>query len=145
MQYSIKIDEGYSAIGCDNVIEVAAAIIEDTEGRILIARRREGKSQAGLWEFPGGKIEAGESPEQCLIRELREEMNIKIEPYAFFAVNEHAYDTVTIRLIAYKARMIGGIIQLSDHDEYRWVGAEELTKYPFAPADIPFVQQLSAH
>ncbi|SFS82264.1 8-oxo-dGTP diphosphatase [Paenibacillus sp. 453mf] len=128
-----------------NMIEVAAAIIEETDGRMLIARRREGKSQAGLWEFPGGKIEVGESPELCLIRELQEEMNIKIEPYAFFAVNEHTYDTVTIRLIAYKARILGGTIQLSDHEEYKWVQAAELTQYQFAPADIPFVEQLSAH
>ncbi|MCM3128057.1 (deoxy)nucleoside triphosphate pyrophosphohydrolase [Paenibacillus provencensis] len=127
------------------MIEVAAAIIEETDGRMLIARRREGKSQAGLWEFPGGKIEVGESPELCLIRELQEEMNIKIEPYAFFAVNEHTYDTVTIRLIAYKARILGGTIQLSDHDEYKWVQAGELTQYQFAPADIPFVEQLCAH
>ncbi|WP_091160426.1 8-oxo-dGTP diphosphatase MutT [Paenibacillus sp. 453mf] len=127
------------------MIEVAAAIIEETDGRMLIARRREGKSQAGLWEFPGGKIEVGESPELCLIRELQEEMNIKIEPYAFFAVNEHTYDTVTIRLIAYKARILGGTIQLSDHEEYKWVQAAELTQYQFAPADIPFVEQLSAH
>lgn len=127
------------------MIEVAAAIIEDTDGRILIARRRAGKSQAGLWEFPGGKIEAGESPEDCLRRELLEEMNIEIEPYAFFAVSEHAYETVTIRLIAYKAKMLGGTIRLSDHDEYRWVQAGELTQYLFAPADIPFVEQLSAH
>ncbi|GAK41836.1 (deoxy)nucleoside triphosphate pyrophosphohydrolase [Paenibacillus urinalis] len=127
------------------MIEVAAAIIEDTDGRILIARRREGKSQAGLWEFPGGKIEAGESPEDCLRRELLEEMNIEIEPYAFFAVNEHAYDTVTIRLVAYKANMRGGTIELSDHDEYRWIQVGEMAGYSFAPADIPFVEQLSAH
>ncbi|MFD2698980.1 (deoxy)nucleoside triphosphate pyrophosphohydrolase [Paenibacillus shunpengii] len=127
------------------MIEVAAAIIEDTDGRILIARRREGKSQAGLWEFPGGKIEVGESPEACLVRELQEEMNIEIEPYAFFAVNEHAYETVTIRLIAYKANMRGGTIELSDHDEYRWIQVGEMAGYSFAPADIPFVEQLSAH
>ncbi|MEK5061726.1 NUDIX hydrolase [Paenibacillus sp. FSL H7-0326] len=127
------------------MIEVAAAIIEDMDGRILIARRREGKSQAGLWEFPGGKIEAGESPEDCLVRELQEEMKIEIEPYAFFAVNEHAYETVTIRLVAYKANMRGGTIELSDHDEYRWIQVGEMGGYSFAPADIPFVEQLSAH
>lgn len=127
------------------MIEVAAAIIEDTDGRILIARRRAGKSQAGLWEFPGGKIEAGESPEDCLKRELLEEMNIEIEPYAFFAVNEHAYETVEIRLVAYKARWLKGTIQLTDHDEYRWIQVGEMAGYSFAPADIPFVEQLSAH
>lgn len=76
------------------MIEVAAAIIENDQGQILIARRRQGKSQGGLWEFPGGKLEAGESPEACLVRELREEMNIEIVPYAPYGVNEHDYGTV---------------------------------------------------
>ncbi|MFD1136558.1 8-oxo-dGTP diphosphatase MutT [Paenibacillus urinalis] len=126
------------------MIDVAAAIIEDTQGRILIARRREGKSQAGLWEFPGGKIEAGESSENCLRRELQEEMKIEIEPYAFFAVNEHAYETVEIRLFAYRARLLKGTIELTDHDEYRWIQVGEMMEYTFAPADIPFVHQLCA-
>src|SRR5688500_10429328 len=103
------------------MIEVAAAIIEDGAGRILIARRAPGKSQAGMWEFPGGKLEPGESPQECLRRELLEEMGIEIEPFAYFGVNEHDYGTVTIRLMAYKARYVSGEIVLADHDEYRWV------------------------
>ncbi|WP_028612293.1 (deoxy)nucleoside triphosphate pyrophosphohydrolase [Paenibacillus harenae] len=124
------------------MIEVAAAIIEDGTGCILIARRAPGKSQAGMWEFPGGKLEPGESPEECLRRELLEEMGIKIDPYAYFGVNEHDYGTVTIRLIAYRARFVSGKIELVDHDEYRWVSREELGEYTFAPADVGFVGML---
>ncbi len=126
------------------MIEVAAAIIENAEGQILIARRKKGKSQAGMWEFPGGKIEAGETPEECLIRELREEMGIEIEPYSWFGVNEHDYGAVLIKLIAYLAKYSHGEIRLVDHDEYRWTDREELGEYEWAPADVPFVERLSA-
>lgn len=126
------------------MIEVAAAIIENAQGRILIARRGPGKSQAGLWEFPGGKLEAGETAAECLRRELAEEMDIEIEPTSWFGVNEHDYGTIRIRLTAYRAAYVGGEIRLSDHDEYRWVGKSELDEYAWAPADIPFVRELTA-
>jgi 8-oxo-dGTP diphosphatase len=125
------------------MIEVAAAIIEDEEGRILIARRAKGKSQEGMWEFPGGKLEPDESPEDCLQRELLEEMGITIEPYAYVGTNEHDYGTLTIKLIAYKARFVSGEIVLTDHDDYRWVGTEEFGEYTFAPADVPFLEKLN--
>ncbi|WP_106768724.1 8-oxo-dGTP diphosphatase MutT [Paenibacillus faecalis] len=124
------------------MIEVAAAIIENDQGQILIARKRPGKSQAGLWEFPGGKLEAGESPEACLKRELQEEMKIEIEPYACFESHDHHYGEVHIRLIAYKAYYIKGTIQLVDHDEFRWVERSELGAFVFAPADMKFVEML---
>jgi 8-oxo-dGTP diphosphatase len=124
------------------MIEVAAAIIENSEGKLLIARRKEGKSQAGLWEFPGGKIEAGETAQACLIRELQEEMNILIEPGERFGVNEHDYGSVQIRLIAYWAKFVSGDLRLVDHDEYEWVRRSELENYIFAPADIKFVEML---
>ncbi|MFF2019411.1 MULTISPECIES: 8-oxo-dGTP diphosphatase MutT [Paenibacillus] len=124
------------------MIEVAAAIIYDETGKILIARRREGKSQGGLWEFPGGKLEAGESVQDCLIRELQEEMGIEIRPYAAFGVNEHSYGSVHLTLIAWKAKYVNGTITLTDHDEYRWVQPGELGVYTFAAADIPFVERL---
>jgi 8-oxo-dGTP diphosphatase len=124
------------------MIEVAAAIIENERSELLIARRGKGKSQEGLWEFPGGKIEQGESVEDCLRRELREEMCIEIEPYAHFGVNDHFYGEKHIRLIAWKAAFLRGEIRLADHDAYRWVKREELAEYRFAPADIPFVEML---
>ncbi|CAM3376985.1 8-oxo-dGTP diphosphatase MutT [Paenibacillus lupini] len=124
------------------MIEVAAAIIENGQGQILIARRKQGKSQAGMWEFPGGKIEVGETTEDCLRRELLEEMNIGINPYAYFGVNDHHYGSTHIRLIAYKATFMSGEIELVDHDEYRWINIAELKEFTFAPADIPFVEML---
>ncbi|BBI31324.1 8-oxo-dGTP diphosphatase MutT [Cohnella abietis] len=124
------------------MIEVAAAIIENGQGRILIARRKKGKSQEGLWEFPGGKLEPGESPEACLVRELQEEMGIEISPYSYFGENEHDYGTVQIKLIAYLATYSHGEIRLVDHDDYRWSKREELREYEWAPADVPFVDWL---
>jgi len=124
------------------MIEVAAAIIENEQGQILIARRKKGKSQAGLWEFPGGKLEQSETAEECLRRELLEEMNITIQPYAFFGVNDHCYGNVHIRLLAYKAKWVSGEMVLTDHDAYSWVCADELVGYEFAPADVKFVDML---
>ncbi|MEJ8546962.1 8-oxo-dGTP diphosphatase MutT [Brevibacillus borstelensis] len=124
------------------MIEVAAAIIGNEQGQVLIARRKKGKSQEGMWEFPGGKIEEGESVEACLKRELLEEMNIEIDPYELFGVNDHRYGSTPIRLTAYKAKYAGGEIVLTDHDEFRWVHPSELQEYSFAPADLKFVQML---
>jgi 8-oxo-dGTP diphosphatase len=124
------------------VIQVAAAIIHNEEDQILIARRKQGKSQAGLWEFPGGKIEQDESIADCLQRELQEEMGIRIFPYESFGMNEHNYGEVTIQLMAWKARYLEGVIDLVDHDEYRWVFPAQLDQFIFAPADIPFVERL---
>lgn len=125
------------------MIRVAAAIIENEQGQILIARRKQGKSQEGLWEFPGGKLELDETAEECLRRELREEMNIEIEPYLYFDENDHWYGQTHIRLIAYRARLMSGEIRLVDHDEYYWVTPGQLQEFTFAPADIKFVEMLS--
>lgn len=124
------------------MIEVAAGIIHNSEGRLLIARKRQGKSQAGFWEFPGGKLEAGEDAPQCLRRELMEEMNIAIRPYEAYGVNVHSYGSLHIRLAAWKAEFLSGDIRLIDHDEYRWVLPGELDRFVFAPADVPFVNKL---
>ncbi|WP_058301153.1 8-oxo-dGTP diphosphatase MutT [Gorillibacterium timonense] len=124
------------------MIEVAAAIIRNDKGQLLIARRGPEKIQAGQWEFPGGKLEPGESAVRCLKRELMEEMGIEIEPFAPYGVHEHDYETFSVRLIVYEAHYVRGEIQLTDHDDYRWVDVSELGEYRFAPADIPFVDRL---
>jgi 8-oxo-dGTP diphosphatase len=82
--------------------------------------------------------------EECLRRELLEEMGIEIEPYAYFAENEHAYETVTIRLIAYRANFVSGEIVLVDHDAYRWASKTELGEFEFAPADVGFVREMGS-
>ncbi|WP_314589485.1 8-oxo-dGTP diphosphatase MutT [Paenibacillus terrigena] len=125
-------------------IDVAAAIIENEASSILIARRKAGKSQAGLWEFPGGKIEPGESIEACIRRELMEELQIEVAIESYFGTHEHPYETANVRLIAYKVAYLRGDIRLIDHDAYNWVRREELAEIAFAPADVLFVQMLQA-
>lgn len=124
------------------MIEVAAAIIVNEHGQILIARRKKGKAQAGLWEFPGGKIENNETIEECLKRELLEEMNIEIQPYESLGVNDHYYGPTHIRLYAHKAKYVSGKLILVDHDQCKWVFSKELGEYEFAPADVMFVKNL---
>ncbi|GIO15195.1 NUDIX hydrolase [Cohnella xylanilytica] len=124
-------------------IDVAAAIVADEEGRVLIARRREGKAQAGRWEFPGGKIEPGETPEACIVRELKEEMDIDVRPGERFGEYEHDYGDVRIRLIAHLAAYEGGAIRLADHDRHEWARPADLLRYPLAPADVGFAKRLA--
>ncbi|MCR3921848.1 MAG: (deoxy)nucleoside triphosphate pyrophosphohydrolase [Firmicutes bacterium] len=124
------------------MIDVAAAILENSKGQVLIAKRKQGKKLAGYWEFPGGKIENGETPQQCLIRELQEEMNIEIEIGDYVGENIHFYDAGPIRLLAFKGKITGGEIKLVDHDEYVWIDLYLLKKIQLAPADIPFVYLL---
>jgi 8-oxo-dGTP diphosphatase len=123
------------------MIEVTAGIIYK-DNKILIARRAPHKHMGGYWEFPGGKIEAGETPEQCLEREIKEELGIKIKVGAFLKENEHDYGSKQILLKAYLCDFLHGQIQLKDHDQAEWIERAKLLEYEFAPADIPFVQTL---
>ena len=126
------------------MLDVVAAILENNKGEILVARRKQGKHLAGYWEFPGGKVEEGESPEQCLIRELQEEMNITIDVIDFVGENIHRYSGQdTIRLLAFKGRIVDGEIRLVDHDSFMWVDSQDLKKLKLAPADIPFIPILT--
>ncbi len=120
------------------MIEVAAAIIIENS-RVLIARRKPGASQAGLWEFPGGKVRRGETPQQCLKREIAEELGIVIEVGECLGENVHAYPEQTVRLLGYRARVQGGNLSLNDHSEVHWAAAGELGRFTFCPADLPFV------
>ncbi|CAM4464137.1 (deoxy)nucleoside triphosphate pyrophosphohydrolase [Paenibacillus tarimensis] len=126
------------------MIEVGAAVIEDERGYILIARRKPGKPEEGLWEFPGGKLEAGETVQSCIKRELQEEMNLDIEPGELLGTSIHTYGERTIRLHACMASYKGGEVQLADHDRYTWVARNELSMFNFAPADLKFVDMLTA-
>ena len=122
------------------VFVVAAALI-NPEGRILLARRPEGKSMAGLWEFPGGKVEPGESPETALIRELQEELGIDtwescLAPLTFAS---HAYETFHLLMPLFACRKWQGIPQSREGQALKWVTAHNLREYPMPPADVPLI------
>jgi 8-oxo-dGTP diphosphatase len=125
------------------MLKVVAAVVE-RNGRVLIAQRRPDDRLGGQWEFPGGKVEAGETPEAALVRELREEFAIESEVLGFVGANIHAYETFTIELLAYRVRYLAGAFALHDHQAIRWVTPAELSGYPFAAADVPIVALLQA-
>ena len=122
---------------------VTAAIISDGKGTILIAQRAPGDKNAGLWEFPGGKLESGESPEAGLARELMEEFGVGSTIGGFFGESIYHYDHGSIRLIAYRATVAAPPRPLV-HAALAWVTPAQMGGYEFSPADIPFVQQLQA-
>ena len=124
------------------MIDVAAAVIENREGRILIARRKAEITLGGYWEFPGGKIESGETPAVCAARELREEMDIHIEAGEVIAETVYDYGNRVVHLVAVRAILLGGHIKLHDHDDIRWVTPAEMGDYLFAPADETIVEML---
>jgi 8-oxo-dGTP diphosphatase len=123
------------------MIDVTAAVLIEN-GNVLIARRRPGASQAGLWEFPGGKVRPGESTADCLTREIREELGIEVVVGEFFGESVYAYEDQTIRLLAYRVRVVSGELSANDHAELAWVAMADLGRYRFCPADVPFTEKL---
>jgi 8-oxo-dGTP diphosphatase len=123
---------------------VAAAALVDADGRVLIARRPEGKALAGLWEFPGGKVEAGETPESCLIRELDEELGIQVSQacLAPFVFASHGYDSFHLLMPLYLCRRWQGSARAREHEAIAWVKPARLSDYPMPPADAPLVAWL---
>jgi len=121
--------------------QVVAAIIEK-DSKILIARRKKGDTLGGMWEFPGGKIEPGETPEGCLKRELKEEFDIQAQVGPFFMSTTFIYYLVPIELLAYKASHISGEFKINEHDEIKWVTRDELDNFDFASPDRPVVKAL---
>ena len=125
----------------DGYVRVAAAIIEK-DGRILIGKRKMGRF-AGRWEFPGGKIEPGETPQGCLERELREELGVDARVGEFVLATRHIYPHVPIELITYRAEIISNDeLCLREHTEIRWVNPEELGEYDFPEADRAVIEKL---
>ncbi|MGD0658197.1 MAG: (deoxy)nucleoside triphosphate pyrophosphohydrolase [Syntrophorhabdales bacterium] len=122
-------------------VRVIAAIIRK-EGRILIGKRRVG-TFAGKWEFPGGKMEPGESQEECLARELAEELGIEARVGKLFLSTKHTYSHMAIEFVTYEAEIVSGEPRLRDHNEIRWVLPEELSLYDFPEADRPAVEELA--
>ena len=120
------------------MIEVTAAIIEKDD-KFLIARRAKGKHLAGYWEFPGGKIEADETAEACLYRELNEEFQINVSVNNFVGESVYEYPNKKIILKAFTCKIISGEIQLTDHDKIEWITIDEIKQYNLAPDDIPLI------
>lgn len=121
--------------------QVTAAVIEK-DGKILLARRKEGDALAGKWEFPGGKLEPGETPQACLRRELMEEFGVETEIGPFVCASEFDYKHNHIELLVYRAAHLSGEFKLNDHSAIAWVSLAELDNYDLASADIPVVAAL---
>ena len=120
---------------------VAACALVDADGRVLIAQRPQGKQLAGLWEFPGGKVEPGETPEECLMRELREEIGVEtkaacLAPLTFAS---HSYDDFHLLMPLYVCRRYSGIAVAREGQALRWVKPRQMRDYPMPPADAPLI------
>lgn len=120
---------------------VAACALLDEDNRILLAQRPEGKQLAGLWEFPGGKIEPGETPEQALIREIGEELGVIINPACLAPLTfaSHSYESFHLLMPLYYCRRWEGEITSREGQKLAWVRANRLSEYPMPPADIPLI------
>lgn len=124
------------------MIEVVCGIIRDQRGCLLAGLRPQGKHLAGLWEFPGGKIDLGETPEDALVRELREELGVEVVVgLALEPVSWH-YESGWIRLLPFVCEIGAGELSLTSHERIAWVGLDELDGLDWAPADVPILGQI---
>jgi 8-oxo-dGTP diphosphatase len=128
------------------LVLVAACALVDADGRVLLAQRPAGRTMAGLWEFPGGKVEAGERPEQTLIRELREELGIAvteacIAPLTFAS---HGYSDFHLLMPLYVCRRWEGAVTAKEGQKLAWVRPNRLRDYDMPPADVPLISHLAA-
>ncbi|BCY03523.1 (deoxy)nucleoside triphosphate pyrophosphohydrolase [Stutzerimonas stutzeri] len=121
--------------------QVAAAVVY-RDGNILITRRAPGEKLAGMWEFPGGKLESGESPQSCIVRELREELGVESDAGEILTTSLYTYPGGTIELIAVLVSLRSTALKLQVHDLAEWVLPNELLGYDFAPADIPIAEEI---
>ncbi len=126
------------------IVLVSAVALIDRDGRVLLAQRPEGKSLAGLWEFPGGKVEPGETPEAALIRELKEELGIDtwqscLAPLTFAS---HSYESFHLLMPLFACRKWDGVVHGREGQNLAWVRAENLREYPMPPADLPLIPVL---
>ena len=126
------------------IVLVAAAALVDADGRVLLAQRPAGKSMAGLWEFPGGKVEPGETPEACLIRELKEELSIDVSEacLAPFTFASHKYEAFHLLMPLYVCRRWNGTLAPTEGQATRWVRPARMSDLPMPPADKPLVAML---
>jgi len=124
-----------------DIIKVTAAILVK-DNKIIIAKRGPNDRLANKWEFPGGKVENNETPEQCLKREMKEEFDIDVSVGEYLGSSIFHYDHISIELMAYRTYWENGEIDLKDHDDFKWISLEQLVEFDFAPADMVFVKNL---
>ena len=127
------------------IVTVAACALIDADGRVLLAQRPEGKPMAGLWEFPGGKVESGETPEQTLIRELQEELGIAVKEACLAPLTfaSHSYPEFHLLMPLYICRRWDGIVTALEGQALTWVRPNQLRDYPMPPADVPLIAHLT--
>lgn len=123
------------------IINVVAAAIEK-DGKIFCAQRPEGKSLGGYWEFPGGKLEQGETPEEALVREIKEEFDSEIEIISFINEVSYEYDFGIVTMKTYRSKLVAGNLTLLEHQDAKWLPIEQLDDLEWAPVDIPAVNCL---
>ncbi len=126
------------------VLLVAAVCLVDKDGRVLVAQRPPGKPMAGLWEFPGGKVQEGETPEFALCRELEEELDLQVRECCLTPLGfaSHSYETFHLLMPLYVCRMWKGTAMPLEGQQLKWVRPEELARYDMPPADIPLIHQI---
>lgn len=122
-------------------IKVTAGVLLQGS-RVLIAQRSAEKNGGLKWEFPGGKIEDGESPEDCLIREWKEELDVDVDVIKFICDSNHEHDGITIHLSAFEIKILSGNIQNKEHHDLQWVKISDLMNFNFVPADIKIIEML---
>jgi 8-oxo-dGTP diphosphatase len=126
------------------LVLVAAVALVDADGRVLIAKRPDGKPMAGLWEFPGGKVETGERPELALIRELKEELDIDVTEACLAPLTfaSHAYEKFHLLMPLYVCRRWKGTVTSLEGQELKWIRPNRLRDHPMPPADLPLIPHL---
>lgn len=133
--------------GAAAITEVVAALIwdkaSDLQGKFLICQRPENKARSLLWEFPGGKVEPGETREQALIRECREELAVKLDIGDVYMEVLHDYPDISVHLTLYNSFIAEGTPQMLEHRDIRWITVAEIPAYRFCPADISILERLS--
>ena len=123
------------------MVEVVAGLIWK-DGKFMICQRPENKARALLWEFVGGKVEKGESREDALVRECKEELDVTVKPLDVFCTVDHVYPDITIRLVLFNAEILSGEPKLLEHADLKWISANDIDNYEFCPADKEILEKI---
>jgi 8-oxo-dGTP diphosphatase len=123
------------------MIDVVCGVIENEEGKFLACLRPQGKHLGGFWEFPGGKVEVGEEPAAALVREILEELEVTVEVGVALTPVIWAYEERSIRLLPFRCKVIGGVLNAVEHEEVRWCSASDFDQLAWAAADLPILRE----